>query len=99
VERWNRALAAVGARLVLPHVGFHRAVGEFAGSHITPQGAVVSAADWEAHRHQWLPTEADRTYITSLMRPVTEPGRMAGWIAPPASGIHTKPVDFEYVRA
>ena len=32
------------------------------------------------------------------MRPVREPGRMAGWIAPPATGIHAKPVDYEYVK-
>ena len=32
------------------------------------------------------------------MQPVTEPGRMAGWIAPPAAGINGKPVEFEYVR-
>jgi len=29
---------------------------------------------------------------------VTEPGRMAGWIDPPAAGVHAKPVDFDYVR-
>ena len=23
---------------------------------------------------------------------------MAGWVAPPATGIHAKPADFEYVR-
>jgi benzoyl-CoA 2,3-dioxygenase component B len=28
---------------------------------------------------------------------VTEPGRMAGWVAPPSAGIHQKPVDYEYV--
>jgi benzoyl-CoA 2,3-dioxygenase component B len=32
------------------------------------------------------------------MNPVREPGRIASWIAPPSSGIHGKPVDFEYVR-
>jgi benzoyl-CoA 2,3-dioxygenase component B len=32
------------------------------------------------------------------MRPVTEPGKMANWIAPPAKGIDGKPLDFEYVR-
>ena len=26
-----------------------------------------------------------------------EPGKMAGWVAPPSSGIHARPVDFEYV--
>jgi benzoyl-CoA 2,3-dioxygenase component B len=32
------------------------------------------------------------------MAPVHEPGKIAGWIAPPASGIHGKPFEFEYVR-
>ena len=27
-----------------------------------------------------------------------EPGKMAGWVAPPSKGIHAKPVDFEYVK-
>jgi benzoyl-CoA 2,3-dioxygenase component B len=38
-------------------------------------------------------------YVRSLMIPVHEPGRMASWIAPPATGIHQKPVDYDYVRA
>jgi benzoyl-CoA 2,3-dioxygenase component B len=98
LDRWNRALAPVGAALRLPHVGFHRAVGAFAGCHFTPDGRQVTAEDWTAGRDRWLPTEDDRAHVASLMRPITEPGRIAGWVAPPASGIHSRPVDFEYVR-
>jgi benzoyl-CoA 2,3-dioxygenase component B len=29
---------------------------------------------------------------------VHEPGKIADWIAPPATGIDRKPADFEYVR-
>jgi benzoyl-CoA 2,3-epoxidase subunit B len=29
---------------------------------------------------------------------VTDPGRFAHWIAPPASGINKQAVDFQYVR-
>jgi benzoyl-CoA 2,3-dioxygenase component B len=29
---------------------------------------------------------------------VREPGKIAGWIAPPAKGIDSKPLEFEYVR-
>jgi benzoyl-CoA 2,3-dioxygenase component B len=29
---------------------------------------------------------------------VVDPGRFAGWIAPPATGIDGLPVDFDYVR-
>jgi benzoyl-CoA 2,3-dioxygenase component B len=32
------------------------------------------------------------------MTAVSEPSRMAGWLAPPATGVNTKPVDFEYVK-
>jgi benzoyl-CoA 2,3-dioxygenase component B len=32
------------------------------------------------------------------MIPALEPGKMAGWIAPPASGIHQKPIEYAYVR-
>ena len=34
----------------------------------------------------------------SLMKPVSEPGQYAGWIAPPRVGIDNKPGDFEYVQ-
>jgi benzoyl-CoA 2,3-epoxidase subunit B len=98
VDRWNRALAPVDASLRLPHVGFHRAVGTFAGGNFTPDGRALTAEEWSAGRDRWLPTDGDRSHVASLMQPVTEPGRTAGWVAPPASGIHAKPVDFEYVR-
>ena len=98
VERWNRTLAPVGCELKLPHVGFHRAVGEFAGASVTPDGRVVSAEEWEKNRAKWLPTDDDQKYVESLMQPVREKGKMAGWVAPPASGLHGKPVDYEYVK-
>jgi benzoyl-CoA 2,3-dioxygenase component B len=98
LDRWNRTLATVGAEMRVPHVGFHRSVGVFAGHSVTPDGRVVSDAEWAQHRAEWLPTEADREHVASIMAPVTRPGEMAGWIAAPASGIHAKPVDFEYVR-
>jgi benzoyl-CoA 2,3-epoxidase subunit B len=100
LDRWNRTLAeaGVGVELRLPHIGFHRDVGAFAGHHVSPDGRVVSAEEWGASVDRWLPTEADRAHVTSLQVGVTEPGRMAGWVAPPATGIHQQPVDFEYVR-
>jgi benzoyl-CoA 2,3-dioxygenase component B len=95
VDRWNRALEPVGATLRLPHAGFHRAVGAFADVTVTPDGRIVTPGEWEAQRGEWLPGDADREHVRSLMRPVTEPGRMAGWIAPPSVGVHQKPADFE----
>ena len=42
LKRWNRILAKAGidAELYLPHVGFNRQVGAFAGANITPEGKV-----------------------------------------------------------
>ena len=98
VDRWNRILAEVGASVRLPHVGFHRAVGAFAGHHLSPEGDVLTADEWDAKVADWLPTDEDRSHVIGLMHGVTEPGRMAGWIAPPATGINQKPVDYAYVE-
>ena len=98
VDRWNRTLTAVGCELKLPHVGFHRAVGEFADTPVTPDGKIVSAEEWEKNRRNWLPTDDDQKFVESLMQPVREKGKMAGWLAPPSSGLHGKPVDYEYVK-
>jgi benzoyl-CoA 2,3-dioxygenase component B len=100
VDRWNKIIDSHGldAELVLPHRGFHRAIGAFAGMSISPDGRVVSRTEWEAHRRQWLPTEDDAAFIQSLMQPVVEPGRVASWIAAPLRGINGQPGSFEYVR-
>jgi benzoyl-CoA 2,3-epoxidase subunit B len=100
LKRWNRVLekAGVDTRLTLPHVGFNRKVGLFAGHHVTPRGDVVGPDVWEANQDRWLPTEADRTHVRSLMRPVYEPGRIASWIAPPQKGINDKPFEYQYVH-
>jgi len=98
VDRWNRTLAQVGAELKLPHVAFHRRVGAFAHHHVSPDGRIVDGDTWQANRATWLPTGNDEQFVSSLMQPVTEPGRMGGWIAPPTAGINGKPVEFEYVR-
>ena len=98
VDRWNRLLRDVGGELRLPHIGFNRNVGTFRGHHVSPDGRLVSDEEWAANAHQWLPTPADEAHVASLMTAVTEPGKMAGWIAPPAAGINGKPLEFEYVR-
>ena len=61
-------------------------------------GRIISQADWDARKHDWLPTPEDEAYVASLMKPVVEPGKFAGWIAPPARGINGQPVEFEYVK-
>jgi benzoyl-CoA 2,3-dioxygenase component B len=100
VARWNQVIRRHGIdfELTLPHRGFHREIGGFAGARIAPDGRVVDEAEWAARQGEWLPTAADRAFVIDLMRPVIERGRFAGWIAPPARGINGQPIDFEYVR-
>ena len=82
----------------LPHQGFHRQIGSFAGVHITPDGEILSRDEWQAQRDEWLPGSSDADFIQSLMKREWEPGKYAGWIAPPKVGIDNKPGDFEYVK-
>lgn len=100
VSRWNKLLERNGLafRLQVPHKAFNRRIGSFAALHIAPDGRVVSDVEWNANIRNWLPTDEDRAYVASLMGRVVAPGKFANWIAPPASGIKGKPVDFEYVR-
>jgi len=83
---------------VLPHRGFHRAIGQFSETRVSPEGRILSQAEWDAQQHNWLPSATDEAFVHSLMKPVTEPGKYASWIAPPARGINGKPVEFEYVK-
>jgi len=100
IGRWNRVLERHGVeeRIVLPHKAFNRRIGSFAGVRVALDGRVISEDEWRANESRWLPTEDDRAYVASLMGRVIEPGKFAGWIAPPATGINRQPLDFEYVR-
>ncbi len=101
VDKWNRAIAAhdIPFRLTLPSRRFHRAVGVHAATPTDPEGRVLSEQAWNDGAAAWLPTDADRAFVRSLMqRPVLGPGEMASWIAPPRQGIKGRPVEFEYVR-
>jgi benzoyl-CoA 2,3-epoxidase subunit B len=99
IDRWNKILARSGVdfRLALPHVAFHREIGEFRDVRTTPAGELIDAAAWERQKDQWLPSKADGDFISELMAPVQEPGQFARWIAPPKVGIDNKPGEFEYV--
>jgi benzoyl-CoA 2,3-epoxidase subunit B len=100
VERWNKVIEKAGLphRLKAPHKAFHRNIGALAGVKVSPDGRVVSDAEWSAKVREWLPTAEDRAFVASLMGRVVEPGKFANWIAPPAMGINRQPMDFEYVR-
>ena len=101
VDRWNKVIAASGIpfELKLPHKGFHRAIGNFAGHHIGVQGDVMTEAEWERRKYHWLPSPDDYAFVQSLMTGrVIERGQFSNWIAPPKQGINGKGLDFEYVR-
>jgi benzoyl-CoA 2,3-dioxygenase component B len=100
VKRWNRILADAGLphRLALPHAAFNRRVGAFAGIEASPEGEQLTTQEWLHRKEAWLPTEVDRTYVRSLMRPVHERGKIAAWIAPPRQGINGQPFDYDYVH-
>ena len=101
VDYWNKECerAGIDFRLYLPHRRFNRTVGEFAGGPFDARtGESVDEPTYRAAISGWLPSEDDRAYVKSLMQPVREHGKFAGWIAPPLRGIDGKPIEFEYVR-
>ena len=100
VDRWNRILEKAGRseRMYLPHRRFNRKIGIYASGHFDLEGNPISEEEWEAKHAEWLPTDADKTYVKSLMKPCLEPGKIASWIAPPKKGINGKPFEWEYVR-
>ena len=99
-RKWNHTIkkAGVDFELKIPSRRFNRNMGMYAGSSFDPAGNPITAAQFEASRAQWLPTDEDRSYVKSLMVPVTEPGKIANWIAPPKQGVDGKPFDWQYVR-
>ena len=100
IERWNRLIAGAGCefRLRLPSPRFRRAIGAWAGAWADPEGNAIDGMVWRDRQSEWLPSAADRAFVKSLMRQVTEPGHIAGWIAPPERGINDQPFDYDYVR-
>jgi benzoyl-CoA 2,3-dioxygenase component B len=100
VDRWNKRLdeAGLSERLRLPSKRFHRHIGLYADLPFDPDGNLLAREQWQARRDEWLPSEADRDYVRSLMQPVREPGKIANWLAKPVRGIKGLPFEYEYVR-
>ena len=100
LDRWNKAIEKTGVdfKFVLPHVAFHRQIGEFRNVKATPEGRLVDEATWSKEKDRWLPSKDDGDFIASLMKQEVAPGQFASWIAPPRVGIDNKPGDFEYVK-
>jgi benzoyl-CoA 2,3-epoxidase subunit B len=101
VDRWNKVLEGAGLsfRFTLPNRRFNRKQGIYANQWFERDGAPTTEEKWKAQATTWLPAPADWAFVKNLQsKPITEPGKMAGWIAPPARGIDSKPVDYVYVR-
>jgi benzoyl-CoA 2,3-epoxidase subunit B len=100
IRAWNRLIAEAGYdfRLALPSPRFCRAVGVWSEIRTDPHGNPIDEGDWAARQREWLPDADDRAFVGSLMQRVGEPGKIAGWLAPPEIGIDSRPADYEYVR-
>jgi benzoyl-CoA 2,3-epoxidase subunit B len=99
VDKWNKVVADIGVEFRLPSERFHRGVGTFGGYFFAPDGRKVSETDFRHHEREWLVSDEDQAYVRSLMtNGVRTPGQFANWIAPPARGINSQHLDFEYVR-
>ncbi len=99
--RLNRMIerASVRHTLRLPSQRFNRKFGVYANDFFTPAGDRVGMPLFESMHTSWLPTDADRAHLASIMAPVRESGKIAGWIAPPQRGINSQAaLDFDYVR-
>ena len=100
LARWNQVLESHGVeyRFTIPHRFFNRNIGTSAGISVNPQGDVITESEWQSQQGRWLPTAEDQAFVGSLMNRVTEPEKIAGWLAPPVRGINGQPWDYEYVR-
>ncbi|MBX7081457.1 MAG: benzoyl-CoA 2,3-epoxidase subunit BoxB [Nannocystaceae bacterium] len=101
VKKWNSRLEALGSplRISLPHRRFNRRQGLYAGHTFDPAGNLIDRDTFEASRDQWLLSRKDSEELKAIMQPVTEPGKVAHWIRPPAKGLGGQDLDFAYVRA
>jgi benzoyl-CoA 2,3-epoxidase subunit B len=100
LKRWNKMIrdAGFGVQLALPAPRFRRSLGFWSRFRYSPEGRLLTPTEWDEAQSNWLPTQHDREFVQSLMIPVYEPGKVAGWLAAPEQGINNQSVDYEYVR-
>jgi len=100
LKRWNRLIERAGyaLRLSLPSPHFRRSIGSWVNVPATPEGKMITREEYDKHLDDWIPSDADKAFVRSLMQRVAEPGKMAGWVAPPERGINNLPVEYEYVK-
>jgi len=95
LDRWNKRLAEadIAFRFALPSKRFHRHIGLYANMPFSPEGRLLAQAEYDKNKDKWIPSEADRDYVRSVMHAVTEPGKIANWIGKPKSGIKGLPFE------
>ena len=100
LKTWNRAIREEGIdyEVRLPHARFFRRQGIYANHSFDMDGNLIEKEAFDALVVASLPSEEDRAYVRSLMKPVLEPGKIANWICPPKRGINRQDFAFEYVR-
>jgi len=100
IAYWNKICTRHGIdyAFTLPHRRFNRKIGMYSEGWFALDGTPISETEWLARVDQWLPSQKERDYVSSLMVGCHEPGKMASWIAPPARGINGQPIEVEYVR-
>ncbi len=100
VKKWNKVMEKAGLsfRFSLPSRRFNRGIGVYADHSFDPEGNLISDEQFKSREYEWMPSPSDEAYVKSLMKPVIEPGKMAGWIAPPRKGINGNPIEYEYIR-
>jgi len=75
LDQISKQYPAGTAPLTAPDLKFHRAIGEFAGGTWSVTGERLSPEEYANHLTEVLPNEAEKKFVTNLMR---EPG----WMAP-----------------
>lgn len=100
VGKWNTVVEKAGHsfRFKLPSQRFNRKMGIYTDLPFDPSGNLLSKEEFAARRDAFLPSQKDKIYVRSLMKPVTEPGKFASWVAAPKTGINRQSIDFPYVK-
>ena len=101
VSKWNLELSDQGItdfKFKLPSRRCHRKVGMWSEGRFDLEGNMLTEAEWDRRKNDWLPTDEDRVFVKSLMQQVVQTGMIAGWIAPPIKGINDRPFEYEYVK-
>ena len=98
LDRWNKIIDRVGVsfKFELPHVAFHRQIGEFRDVQASPSGQLLDDAAWQRDKGEWL--HDGGRFHRLADEAGARAGQFASWIAPPRVGIDNKPGDFEYVK-